>query len=56
MNKFIDYLEVGTSDFDTFIQRSKPDDSGISIDAIEYYIDRLPDLENWKKLKMGMRP
>ena len=48
---FIDYdfIEIGTSDFDTLIQKST-DEVGISIEPIKYYLDRLPDKENVKKI------
>lgn len=39
---FYDYIEIGTSDFDTEIQK-KNNKFGISIDAVKYYIDRLPN-------------
>ena len=39
---FIDFIEIGTSDFDTEIQK-KDDRIGLSIDAVKYYIDKLPN-------------
>lgn len=48
---FIDYdfIEIGTSDFDTLIQNSH-NQSGISIEPIKYYLDRLPNRDNVKKI------
>lgn len=48
---FIDYdfIEIGTSDFDTLIQGSE-DQFGISIEPVKYYLDRLPNRKNVKKL------
>lgn len=48
---FIDYdfIEIGTSDFDTIIQNSR-DKIGLSIEPIKYYLDRLPDKEGVKKI------
>lgn len=38
-----DFIEIGTSDFDTEIQRARMYDRGISIDPILYYLNRLPN-------------
>lgn len=37
----LDYIEIGTSDFDTLVQST--DMCGISIDPLKIYLDRLPD-------------
>jgi hypothetical protein len=50
-----DFIEIGTSNFDTLIQNSTNDiDIGISIDAVKYYIDNLPNKPNIKKLNLGI--
>ena len=36
---FIDFVEIGTSDFDTEIQKND-NRIGISVDAVKYYINR----------------
>tara|TARA_Y100000741_G_scaffold359915_1_gene341333 strand:- start:859 stop:972 length:114 start_codon:yes stop_codon:yes gene_type:complete len=36
---FLDFIEIGTSDFDTKIQK-KDNKIGISIDGVKYYIDK----------------
>lgn len=50
---FYDFLEIGTSDFDTEIQK-KDDKIGISIEPIEYYLNRLPEKKGCIKLNMGV--
>ena len=54
--KLIDYdfIEIGTSDFDTFIQKADDKTVGISVDAVKYYIDNLPDKRNVKKMNIGI--
>lgn len=50
----LDFLEIGTSDFDTCIQ-SYPDDAvGISIEPIKYYLDRLPNKRNVIKINAAV--
>ena len=39
---FLDFIEIGTSDFETEIQK-KDTKIGLSIDAVKYYIDKLPN-------------
>ena len=38
-----DFVEIGTSDFDALIQTATDTTRGISIEPIQYYLDRLPD-------------
>jgi len=54
--KLIDYdfIEIGTSNFDTLIDNADDDTIGISIDAVKYYIDCLPDKPKCKKLNIGI--
>lgn len=54
MGTFLDFLEIGTSDFDTLVQKAKPGDKGMSIDAVGYYLDRLPSPPGWRKLNLGI--
>lgn len=42
---FYDYIEIGTSDFETEISK-KDDKKGISIEPIKQYINNLPNKEN----------
>jgi autotransporter strand-loop-strand O-heptosyltransferase len=47
------FVEIGTSDFDTLIQGAS-DEYGISIEPIKYYLDRLPEKKNVKKVQAAM--
>ncbi len=38
----LDFLEIGTADFDTCIERAKPNEIGISIEPAKVYFDKLP--------------
>ena len=49
-----DFIEIGTSNFDTLIQSADDNTKGISVDAVKYYIDNLPDKLNCKKLNVGI--
>lgn len=49
-----DFIEIGTSNFDTLIQLSDDNTKGISVDAVKYYIDNLPDKSNVKKINVGI--
>ena len=51
--KFYDFIEIGTSDFDTEIQKNDSK-CGVSIEPIAYYLDKLPNKKNCIKLKMGI--
>jgi hypothetical protein len=44
--KHYDFIEIGTSDFDTLIETSNDDTIGISIEPIKHYLDRLPNKKN----------
>lgn len=57
MNTFLidyDFIEIGTSNFDTLIQNAGDNTKGISVDAVKYYIDNLPDKPNVKKYNIGI--
>jgi len=47
---FFDFIEIGTSDFDTLIQRANDHTVGLSVDPIKLYLDRLPQPRNCSKL------
>jgi len=52
-SRMLDYIEIGTSDFETEIQL--PDEKcGISIEPVKYYFDRLPDKKGCIKLNLGV--
>jgi FkbM family methyltransferase len=44
-----DFIEIGTSDFETLIQ-SSTDEIGLSIDTVNLYLNRLPNKEKVTKL------
>ncbi len=44
------FIEIGTSDFDTEIQKCDDNVVGLSIDALKFYLDRLPDKRNVQKV------
>ena len=50
MSNFYDFIEIGTSDFSTLLQAATPKQRGISVEALGYYLDRLPDKENVHKV------
>jgi hypothetical protein len=54
--KLIDYnfIEIGTSNFDTLIEKADNNTKGISVDAVKYYVDKLPEKLNVKKIIMGI--
>ena len=41
-DKFLDFIEIGTSDFDTEIEKND-NKIGISIEAVKYYTENLPN-------------
>jgi hypothetical protein len=51
---FYDFIEIGTSDFDTIIQSCSHKDVGLSIEALEIYLNRLPNKQNVKKLNYAI--
>lgn len=42
----VDFIEIGTSDFDTEIGKVAEYQNGISIEAVKYYYDKLPVVSN----------
>lgn len=47
---FYDFIEIGTSDFDTLIQQADDHTVGLSVDPIQLYLDRLPQPAKCTKL------
>mmetsp|Transcript_36402 Transcript_36402/g.74220 ORF Transcript_36402/g.74220 Transcript_36402/m.74220 type:complete len:101 (-) Transcript_36402:3913-4215(-) len=48
-------VEIGTSNFDTVIQemaRTHPKATGLSVDAMQLYINQLPSLKCWRNLPL----
>lgn len=50
---FLDYIEIGTSDFNTEIE-NKDNKKGLSIDPVKYYIDKLPNKTGCIKINNGI--
>lgn len=48
------FIEIGTSNFDTLIEKADDDTIGISVDAVRYYINQLPEKPNVKKINIGI--
>jgi FkbM family methyltransferase len=48
-----DFIEIGTSDFDTLIQNST-NEKGISVDPLKIYLDNLPERENVIKVNCAV--
>ncbi len=49
-----DFIEIGTSNFDTLIQAADDSTVGISIEPIKHYLDSLPSRANVKKLNVAV--
>lgn len=49
-----DFIEIGTSDFDTLIQTCEPGTVGLSIEPLKMYLDNLPDVEGVTKLNYAI--
>jgi hypothetical protein len=48
-----DFIEIGTSDFDTLLE-SRQGEIGISIEPLKFYLDNLPDKDNVIKLNCAI--
>lgn len=49
-----DYIEIGTSDFETIVQTCSDDMVGLSIEPIKSYLDKLPDRQGNTKLNVAI--
>jgi FkbM family methyltransferase len=50
---FLDFIEIGTSDFEAEIQKNDLK-KGFSIEPIKYYLDRLPDKKDCVKMNLAV--
>lgn len=50
----LDFVEIGTSNFDTLIQTCSDKDTGISVEPLLFYLNDLPDRPNVKKVNMAI--
>lgn len=48
------FIEIGTSNFDTLIELADDNTVGLSIEPIKYYLDQLPNRANVKKLDIAV--
>ena len=51
---FYDFIEIGTSDFDTLIGSCDPTDIGLSVEPVSYYLERLPNISNCIKINAAV--
>jgi FkbM family methyltransferase len=49
-----DFIEIGTSDFDTIIEICGDTEVGASVEPIKSYLDRLPDKHNVRKINAAI--
>jgi hypothetical protein len=54
LNKVYDFLEIGTSDFETEIQKCDHNAVGISVEPMKIYLDRLPNKPNTIKVNAAI--
>lgn len=51
---YYDFIEIGTSDFDTLIEEADNNTKGISIEPLKFYLDRLPSKANVVKYQAAV--
>ena len=49
-----DFIEIGTSDFDTMIEKATDTDRGISVEPVKQYLDNLPCRKNCIKVQAAI--
>lgn len=50
----LDFLEIGTSNFETLLQTCKDTDIGMSVEPLKFYLDDLPDRKNVTKVNVAI--
>lgn len=48
------YVDIGTCDFDTSADISKPEDKVLLVEPLQYYLDRIPNRDNHVKVKLAI--
>lgn len=49
-----DFIEIGTSDFDTLIEGASDETIGLSVEPLSHYLDKLPNKKNVKKINCAI--
>lgn len=49
-----DFIEIGTCDFDTLIENCDDFEIGLSVEPVKYYLDKLPEKPNVKKVNCAI--
>jgi hypothetical protein len=50
----LDFLEVGTSDFNTYMETCSPYEKGMIIEPLKVYLDNLPNMDNVIKVNAAL--
>lgn len=50
----IDFLEIGTSNFDTLIEKATDNTIGFSVEPVKFYLDSLPSPKHVKKINAAI--
>jgi FkbM family methyltransferase len=54
MLRHYDFIEIGTSDFNTLIQKAGPETVGLSVEPMTDYLERLPDKPRVRKVNAAV--
>lgn len=54
MNGYFDFIEVGSADFETLIEKATDETRGITIEPLGDYFDKLPDRKNVIKVQAAI--
>ena len=49
-----DFIEIGTSNFNTLLEKSKDSEKGISVEPVKFYLESLEDKPLVKKINAGI--
>ena len=49
-----DFIEIGTSDFDTLLQKANPTTIGLSVEPLNYYLEKLPNKPGVTKVNAAL--
>ena len=50
----LDFIEIGTSNFDTLLEKCSENEYGISVEPLKNYLDDLPEKRNVKKINCAV--